>query len=149
MKHRQPSQDHGMHDSTWMFSKKVEMRFIIGALASFDFKTLFPLLLEFIWKKRVKKDIPIATTATPHPTPTPQCTCRGQEVLSSTLPHYPSMHCASAISLVHLIAEGNGGKRSKHCRSRRHVRSEEKKSLLFLDFSSHLTFLGASGDSRS
>lgn len=144
MKHRQPSQDHGMHDSTWMFSKKVDMRFIIGALASFDFKTLFLLLLEF-WKKRVQKDIPIATTANPPP----QRTCRGQEVLSSTLPHYPSMHCASAISLVHLIAEGNGGKRSKHCRSRRHVRSEEKKSLLFLDFSSPLIFLGASGDSRS
>lgn len=69
MKHRQPSQDHGMHDSTWMFSKKVEMHFITGAFASFDFKTLFPLLLEFIWQKRVKKDIPIAATATSPPPP--------------------------------------------------------------------------------
>lgn len=36
----------------------------------------------------------------------------GQEALSSTLPHYPSMHRASALGLVYLAAKVNGGKRS-------------------------------------
>lgn len=68
------------------------------------------------------------------------CTCCGQEVLSSTLPHYPSVHYTSAFSLVYLITKGNGGKRSKQQRSQSRVRIKRKKSLalfIFLLFYSH------------
>lgn len=94
--------------------------------------------MNFFWslsERSGKKNIPVVGK---HCNYNP-CTRCGQEVLSSTLPHYPSVHRASALSLVYLITKGNGGKRSKQQRSRSHVRIKRRKSLFFYH-SSTLTF---------